>query len=134
MVATTYNSYLSEHKRMTIPDPDEFERSISVLLDSVDETSKLYNISHSNPSKWTRQYILIPAPLYYRYEFGEWWSINTGKRYESNIPWYRQTKNWPIYPILNDILVFEFRQKVRNSHYCTFPSEVIFLFSPTRVK
>ena len=119
---------------MTIPDPEEFERSISVLLDSVDETSKLYNISHSNPSKWTRQKILLPAPLYYRYELDEWWSINTGKRYKSDIPWYRQAKNWPIYPILNDILVFEFRQKVGNAHYCAFSSEEIIIFSPTRLK
>ena len=103
---------------MIIPDPDEFERSLSVLLDSVDKTSMLYNISHSNSEKSgqnllkTRKYILLPSSLYYRYELGEWWSINTEKKYESPIPWYRQAKHWPIYPILNDYLVFKYRKQV----------------------
>lgn len=99
---------------MIIPDPDEFERSLSALLDSVDGTSMLYNISHSNPGKWGRKHILLPASLYYRFEFEEWWSINTGKRYEPPIPWYRKAKNWPIYPILNDNLAFEFRKQVKS--------------------
>ena len=95
---------------MIIPDPDEFERGLSTLLDNVDEKSMLYNISHSYPGNSGRKYILLPASLYYQYERGEWWSINTEKIYEPSIPWYRQAKNWPIYPILNDNLVFEFRK------------------------
>ena len=99
---------------MMIPDPDDFERSLPVLLDSVDEKTMLYNISHSNPGNSARKYILLPASLYYRYEIGEWWSINRRKRYEPPIPWYRKAKNWPIYPILNDNLVFEFRKQVKS--------------------
>ena len=95
---------------MIIPDPDEFERGLSTFLDSVDEKSMLYNISNSNPGNSGRKYILLPASLYYQYDRGEWWSINTEKNYEPSIPWYRQAKNWPIYPILNDNLVFEFRK------------------------
>ena len=105
---------------MHIPDPDEFESSISVLLDSVDTTTILYNISRSGPGKSSQNDILLPAPLYYQYSFEEWWSINSKQRYDSLIPWYRQSRNWPIYPILNDILVIELRKRVKIVNYSWF--------------
>ena len=116
-----FNSkFLSENMSMHIPDPDEFESSISVLLDSVDTTSILYNISRSGPGKSSQNDILLPAPLYYQYSYEEWWSINSKQRYDSLIPWYRQSRNWPIYPILNDILVIELRKRVKIVNYSWF--------------
>ena len=116
------NDVLSEKMNMHIPDPDEFKSSISLLLDSVHTTSILYNISHSGSGKSSQHDILLPAPLFYRYDLEEWWSVNTKQKYDSLIPWYRQSRNWPIYPILNDILVIELRKKVAHS-FCIIKSK-----------
>lgn len=100
---------------MYIPDPDEFEHSISILLDNVDRRSMLGNVLYNitEPGKLPQKSILLPAPLYFRYGSEEWWSINTKQRYDKFIPWHRQAKNWPIYPVLNDILAIELRKRVR---------------------
>ena len=53
--------------------------------------------------------IILPAPLRYRYDKQEWWSIYTNSIYERVIPWYRRLKHWPLFPVLLDNIAIRFK-------------------------
>ena len=107
---------LSDKMGMQIPYPHELTKAISVLLNTVDSLSELYRLAHDpfdNRFGMMQQTIKLPAPLYYRYDTKEWYSIYSNSKYKEFIPWFRQFKSQPTYPVLNDNLFFYFNKDVR---------------------
>ena len=107
---------LSEKMGMQIPYPHELAKAISVLLNTVDSLSELYRLAHDPVGSrfgMFQQNIKFPAPLYYRYDTKEWCSIYSNSKYKEFIPWFRQFKSRPTYPVLNDNLFFYFNKDVR---------------------
>ena len=107
---------LSDKMGMQIPYPHELAKAISVLLNTADSLSELYRLAHDpfgNRFGMMQQTIKFPAPLYYRYDTKEWYSIYSNSKYKEFIPWFRQFKSQPTYPVLNDNLFFYFNKDVR---------------------
>ena len=102
---------------MQLPYPHELAKAISILFNTVDPLSELHRLAHEpNGNKFgmMQQKIKFPAPLYYRYDTKEWCSIYSNSEYKEFIPWFRQFKSQPIYPVLNDNLFFFSNKDVRS--------------------
>ena len=100
---------------MQLPYPHELTNAISVLLNRIDSTLDLHRLAHDsleNGFGQRQQKINFPAPLYYRYETKRWYSIYSNREYNEFIPWFRQFKSRPTYPVLNDNLFFSLNKDV----------------------
>ena len=101
---------------MLLPYPHELKSAIVGLLNGVPSESDLYSLAHvclENEFGAQSQTINFPAPLYYEFETEKWCSIYSNSEYKEFIPWFRQFKSRPTYPVLNDNLFFSLNKNVR---------------------
>ena len=105
--------FYSDEIDMQIPHPHEFPNLITHLLNKVDPLSTLGMLSSDLRESEFKKAIQLPAPLYYRFDIQQWWSIYSKSQYNEFIPWHRQFKSSPSFPVLNDNLIFCFRKWVK---------------------
>ena len=94
----------SRKKGSKIPNVDEIPRElISYFLDNANTST---NSSSPLRSIESIGQIRFPAPLSFNYETILWESVYTKKPFTGVIPWFRQSNLLPVYPYLDDALMF----------------------------
>ena len=106
---------------MQLPYPHELKNAVVGLLNGAHSESDLFKLAHvslENEFGVQPQTTNFPAPLHYEYETEKWSSIYSNGEYKEFIPWFRQFKSRPTYPVLNDNLFFSLNKNVRIFKFC----------------